>query len=118
MVRGKINKVMKNSLSSPVTPPSESAVQDLILAFNHLSEQTAFTTKVISRARISMLKSELKFFTIKLAYYSALKLLYEVKLSKSNFITRWYYRKKLYKTILTLRKYQQGKLYIESLLNE
>jgi len=109
---------MENNLSSPVTPPSENAVQHLILALNHLSEQTAFTTEVINRARISMLKSELKFFTIKLTYYLTLKLIYEVKLSNSNFINRWYYRKKLYKTILTLRKYQQGKLYFESLLNE
>ena len=105
-------------MQEPLIHISEDTANNLLEAFNHFSEQVPFTIKAINGARISMLKSELKFFTIKLTYYSALKLLYEVKLSESNFITRWYYRKKLYKTILTLRKYQQGKLYIESLLNE
>ena len=109
---------MENNLSSPVNPISDNAAQGLIDAFKSFGKSAKEASEAFSCMNKGLLKSQLRFFELQAIYYLCLQVLYSQKVNNCFFIFRWYWRRKLYKTIITLRKYQQGKSYIESLLKD
>ena len=100
-----------------MNPTQENTAQELIESFINFSKSMPFATQSLVESNNRFLKEELKWFNIKLASYNYMYLLYKQELKNCSFIWNWYWRKKLYKTIIAYRKYNKGKLYIESILN-
>ena len=101
-----------------MNPIQESTAQNLYKTIDAFSKSIPFSTEFIINLNNSLLIGKLKWFNIKLTSFYFQYLLYKRRLNKCSFITRWYWRKKLYKAIIAYRNYNKGKLYIESILNK
>ena len=86
------------------------------LTSSFTQQQHAFAEAAIKTLGVRLYKESLFFLTTQAGVCTINRVLLQSKLSKCTFLTRWYWRRKLYKTTLELRKNNQGIEYIKSIM--
>lgn len=103
-------------MNEPLTLVSEETANELLLAFQRVQEESGNMFAEWEQAINDTWKSELQRFELLAGLCSLRQNVYRYKLNKASFITHWYWKRKLYKALIALRKYNHGINYIKSII--